>query len=347
MTRKNSTISPSLVFRFFDKVFQSAALLAAAFVFFIAPAISYAAEPGKDHPLVGRYEGSALKFYQPPKYDEISFLKSPIKPQSNDHGGDVLQLEGNVSFYYYDLPKDRSLLEVQRNYETSLKAKGLEMLFSCGTANGSCYTNTAEKNPIYFADAFAQVTRWPHGDSNVVVPCERRSVRYMLAKHSADNGTTYVNVILCEATSDDSRAFVAVVESKAMDADKMVFVNASAMQKSLDATGRISLYGIYFDTDKDTIKPESKPTLDEIGKLMQANPQLRLQVVGHTDSTGGDAHNKDLSNRRAASVIRALAQTGVDAKRLTSRGAGASEPVAPNDNEAGRAKNRRVELVRM
>ncbi|MDR2155634.1 MAG: OmpA family protein [Burkholderiaceae bacterium] len=87
-------------------------------------------------------------------------------------------------------------------------------------------------------------------------------------------------------------------------------------------------------------------TLDEISKLMRDNSTLSLRVVGHTDSTGAQAHNQDLSNRRAASVMRALTQTGIDAKRFTARGAGASEPAAPNETEEGRAKNRRVELVR-
>jgi len=90
--------------------------------------------------------------------------------------------------------------------------------------------------------------------------------------------------------------------------------------KSLDATGRVKLYG----TDKDIIKPCSKPTPDEIGKLMQGNLQLHLQVVGHTDSTGGDAHNMDLSSRRAACVTPALAGARIDARRFTSRGASAS-----------------------
>ena len=89
--------------------------------------------------------------------------------------------------------------------------------------------------------------------------------------------------------------------SKAMDTGKITFIDALAMQKSLNATGRINLYGIYFDTDKDTIKPESKPTIDEISKLMRDSPQLRLQVVGHTDSTGGDAHGR-AKNRRVELV---------------------------------------------
>ena len=173
---------------------------------------------------------------------------------------------------------------------------------------------------------------WP--DINPQFECYGGKARYMLAKRSASNGVTHVGMAICERC-----VLMAVVDSKPMETGQIAFLNASAMQKSLDATGRVSLYGIYFDTDKDTIKPEPKPTLDEINKLIQANPQLRLQVVGHTDSTGGDAHNKDLLNRRAASVIQALTQIGVDAKRLTSRGAGASEPVAPQ-RQRGRTRQK-------
>ncbi|MDR0777694.1 MAG: OmpA family protein [Azonexus sp.] len=348
-------MSHPIRFSFFRKIIQGVALVAATLAF-AAP--GYAAKPAtppdKDHPLVGRYEGSKLIFHQAPKFDELDLIKVPMDRRSSIKP-EMLHLEGNVSFYYYDLPEGRTTLEVLRNYESSLKAKGFEILASCGAANGSCYTDKAEKNPLWLAHALNDATRWaegkyPNGDwilnaGGMGYACEEGNTRYLHAKRGASDGTTHVNLVLCDRGT--SRAYVAVVESRAMDTDKIAFVDASAMQKSLDATGRVNLYGIYFDTDKDTIKPESKPTLDEIGKLMKSNPQLRLQVVGHTDSTGNDAHNKDLSNRRAASVIRVLAQAGIDAKRFASRGAGASEPVAGNDNEEGRAKNRRVELVRM
>jgi hypothetical protein len=111
----------------------------------LSPPPSHAAEPDKDHPLVGRYEGSTLFFHQPPKYNEFSLLKSPLDWRNREKTDALLPLEGNVSFYYYDLPKGRSSLEVLRNHESSLKAKGLEILFSCGSANGSCYTDQTEK----------------------------------------------------------------------------------------------------------------------------------------------------------------------------------------------------------
>ncbi len=127
----------------------------------------------------------------------------------------------------------------------------------------------------------------------------------------------------------------------------MVTVTASEMAKALADDGRISLYGIYFDTDKSSLKPESKPTLDEIAALLKSQPELKLDVVGHTDNVGEADYNLGLSNRRANAVVAALIEDyGIDAARLQASGAGLTRPVASNDDEAGRARNRRVELVK-
>jgi OmpA family len=101
-----------------------------------------------------------------------------------------------------------------------------------------------------------------------------------------------------------------------------------------------------FDFDKDVIKPESKPTLDEIAALLNGKPDLKVKIVGHTDNQGMADYNLNLSKRRAASVVAALTGPyGIAADLLTSEGMGASQPVDTNDTDAGRAKNRRVELV--
>ena len=119
------------------------------------------------------------------------------------------------------------------------------------------------------------------------------------------------------------------------------------MRTTLADAGRISLYGIFFDTDRDVVRPDSTPTLNEIATLLRADPALRVDVVGHTDAQGDAAHNQRLSERRARAVVAALVAThGIAADRLQARGAGATVPVASNDDEAGRARNRRVELVR-
>jgi outer membrane protein OmpA-like peptidoglycan-associated protein len=118
------------------------------------------------------------------------------------------------------------------------------------------------------------------------------------------------------------------------------------MQSQLDSEGRVNLYGILFDFDQATIKPESKPTLDEIAKLLTDKPDLKLDIVGHTDGVGTEAYNLELSNRRAGNVVAALIGTyGIDQARLSSRGAGLSQPIASNETDDGRAKNRRVELI--
>jgi len=111
--------------------------------------------------------------------------------------------------------------------------------------------------------------------------------------------------------------------------------------------GRAEIYGIYFDFDSDRIRGESEPVLAEIGDVLKKEPDWKLSVEGHTDNVGGDKHNLDLSQRRAASVIAALtSRYQISADRLSPAGYGASRPKAANDTVEGRALNRRVELVR-
>lgn len=121
----------------------------------------------------------------------------------------------------------------------------------------------------------------------------------------------------------------------------------NVLEKQLTQEKRAVTYGIYFDFNKDTLKPESAPVLKEIADAMSHNPDWKLTVEGHTDNIGGDPYNLDLSKRRAAAVKQALvSQYNIAGDRLLTNGFGASRPVAPNDTLEGRARNRRVELVR-
>ena len=125
-------------------------------------------------------------------------------------------------------------------------------------------------------------------------------------------------------------------------------VTAAAMNSNLASTGQVTLYGITFDFDKADIKPESKAQLDEIAKVLTANAQLKLRVIGYTDNKGMADHNLKLSQRRADSIVAALEKNyGIAASRLSAIGAGSNAPVASNDTEEGRAKNRRVELLKL
>jgi len=134
-------------------------------------------------------------------------------------------------------------------------------------------------------------------------------------------------------------------EKQAMSQD--VTADANSMAKSIKETGKVALYGIYFDTGKATLKPESESTLKEIAKLLKSDPALKLYVVGHTDNTGGFDSNMKLSADRAGAVVNALVTKHfVSAASLKACGDGPTAPVAANETEEGKALNRRVELVK-
>jgi len=136
-----------------------------------------------------------------------------------------------------------------------------------------------------------------------------------------------------------------IVEKGLMDQD--VVADASDMANTIKTTGKVAVYGIYFDTGKSELKPESLNALVEISKLLKADPSLKLYVVGHTDNVGTFESNIKLSMDRANAVINALVtEHSVIAANLKPFGNGPCAPVATNDTEAGRALNRRVELVK-
>jgi len=136
-----------------------------------------------------------------------------------------------------------------------------------------------------------------------------------------------------------------IVEKKAMV--QHVVADAAAFGNDLKATGHAAVYGILFDTAKAVLKPESTPALQEVAKLLAASPALKLWVVGHTDSVGAIDANMRLSQARAEAVVAALTSThGISPDRLRGYGVGPLAPVASNAVEDGRAKNRRVELVK-
>jgi outer membrane protein OmpA-like peptidoglycan-associated protein len=134
----------------------------------------------------------------------------------------------------------------------------------------------------------------------------------------------------------------------AMISNIRIAIGAPDMRNKLITEGKLVTYGIYFDVNKDVVKPESYGTLKEIATVLQENPDVKVKIVGHTDSDGADASNLDLSKRRGASVKSELVKTfGIEASRLESDGMGEGQPVAPNDTPANKALNRRVELIKL
>lgn len=296
----------------------------------------------RDHPLVGRYDGSSIVSYKSSDFDQATLLRAPHdyaavleKGNTKDRSApEWLAVEGRRTEIRYALPDDRSSLEVIRNFEASLKAHGMAVVFSCSDAN--CLSGSLRD--LYLLGEQLDPT-------NPVSTSYAQHARYLLAMRERGAGTDYVGILVGE-DQHDRTAFVEVLESKAMDGDKIRLVKAADMEGAFARGASVSIYGIHFDFDRATLRPESRAALDEIAKVLGAQPGLRLKVVGHTDNRGSAGYNQDLSQRRAIAVATALVREyGIAPSRLASEGAGMTRPVAPNDTDDQRALNRRVELV--
>lgn len=296
---------------------------------------------GEDYPLVGRYEGSVMTLYKVSDYEEQRILTKPItSADRRDTGKRVneknsMAAAGRSIRIRYEGPAGRSPLEVARNFRTEIKAKGFEILFECKGADCSDLGGSE----LYFA--LHDESPLGNGD----IHSNPGSQVFTSAKLARPEGDVYVTIYVGDFKKAPE-VLIDVVETAPMDTDKIVFVDAAQMQKDISAYGRVALYGILFDFDQATIRPDSQPTLEEIVKFLKANPETKVIVAGHTDWKGGFDYNIDLSKRRAEAVVATLSKMGIDASRLRPFGAGPAAPVASNESEAGRAKNRRVELVK-
>ena len=136
---------------------------------------------------------------------------------------------------------------------------------------------------------------------------------------------------LCTAAAETTRS-------------KSPMLAAEDIGKELDRDCHVALYGIHFDFNKATLRPDSEPVLQKILALLKARPDVKLEVQGHTDNVGGDDYNQKLSDSRANAVLEWLRAKGIAADRLTAHGYGLKVPIADNGSDEGRAKNRRVEI---
>jgi outer membrane protein OmpA-like peptidoglycan-associated protein len=304
----------------------------------------------KDNPLLKRFAGSTIVGYDFKRFDEY------VVPTGTYKGYDTtsrkrswtgtVPVEGALTRLWYESAGDTSTAELIRNYQNEVQAAGGVTLYDSGRDDNfksrSCFLCPYSWNEIKtsrstytFSAADPATARLasfkvprPQGDLYVVV----EAVQW--AKDSKD----YKSV-------KGAYAAVDIIEVGALK-QNMVSVSAGDMSKAIAATGRVALYGILFDTAKADIKPDSKPALDEIAKLLKAEPALKLRVVGHTDNQGALESNIALSKRRAEAVNAALVgQYAIAANRLGAYGVADLAPVASNAAEDGRAKNRRVELV--
>lgn len=295
-----------------------------------------------------RFEGSKIVHYESLPFAELSIASpDPKKPDS----WTFAPSEGQVTRIIYQVPTGHSTLELLRNYEQELKAVGF---VQTGELRGTTDLARDFLNTVYHQ---SWETNHDYNWTNLGL-AGVQDFAYVTAKATSGGNPVTVTVsvgaykgpvdVVYQANThfEPGQPFVMVdiLVSKAV-VNQMVTVKAADMADALATKGAIDLYGIYFDTDKTEVKPESKATLDELASLLKIDRSLKLEVSGHTDNAGSHDHNLTLSQGRAEAVVQALVgQYGIDPSRLVAKGYGDSKPVAPNTSPANMAKNRRVEL---
>ncbi len=308
------------------------------------------AAQAEDHPLLGRYEGAEQIGNSVVEYDEAYMITGPVADSPRDvKGPGWTYLEGRIQYLYYRIPAGISSLALQRNYLASLEEKGATVGFACSVGDGSCFLDGRAWGPSALGLLLDTPVDMPTADGRVIRNLIKDTkARYIYAFKNEPEGVTHIALALSAGTEFPGYIIARVVEAAEMPTGQISVVTAGGLKQQLEAEGQIALYGIHFDFDKAEIKPESAPQLVQIAALLRSDPALTLEVVGHTDNQGDAAYNLKLSQARAEAVVRALVhEHGIAANRLTALGKGMEAPVADNDTEAGRAQNRRVELVKL
>jgi OOP family OmpA-OmpF porin len=254
----------------------------------------------KDHPLLTRYPGSVITEYTK-NFNTVEFAVG----QGADGQPTRQNVEGNATqllYFYKDVNKQPSPLEVIRNYQNAIKGIGGEVVYERMPKDGDA------------------------GETTLKVETGGKLV-WVRVEPGYGAPTNYYRLY--------------VVETAAMQQ----VVSANKLLDELNKNGFIALY-INFDTNKADLKADGQATVREIVAMLKSAPQMKVSIEGHTDNVGAAAANKTLSEARAKSVMNAVVAGGIAAGRLAAAGYGAEKPIADNRSEEGRAKNRRVELVK-
>lgn len=288
-----------------------------------------AEERARDHALLSRYPGARIRERRHREYERFVLPLEPVQAHQRDDNFRREDLVGDLTQHFYEL-EQVSTLKVYENYKNALSSADFEILFECALdACGSSADVRALGGRLATTGNVFNFHRTPY---------------YLAARRMTVEGPAYVALFIGGYNQDVAVQQV-VVETRDIAAN-LIEVNADLLHRELQDSGRVSLYGIQFDTNRSDIKPESKEALDSLAELLRENPELQLYVVGHTDDVGAVDYNRDLSSARAKAVVDLLVRDyGISASRLQSAGVGPFAPTASNATEEGRALNRRVELV--
>jgi len=314
-----------------------------AFLFFSACALMFPVnilaqrdtdiEGGKDHPLISRFEGSVIEFYEHKNYDEYTLVLG--FDEEEGQVDEVLNVEGEITRIQYSTGGDHTVFEIYKNYELALESANFTTLFTWSDKMGNPDWQFWFYN--YYGDINKMSSPYDHPDG-------RMGFRYHVA--SGQNEGRNVYIVLYISSDDDTDWILTsmdVIEEKEM---KTGLVTARSIEKGLQLSGHSVLSGLLFDTGEATIKSESEPALKNIAEYLKANPDKKFFIVGHTDNVGEFENNMSLSENRAKAVMDELVSGyGVDAGQLKAYGVSSLSPVASNQTEEGKARNRRVEIV--
>ncbi|WP_202972700.1 OmpA family protein [Methylobacterium indicum] len=295
----------------------------------------------RDSPIVSRFSGAVIIGYRQQDYAALTLPLGPYDAAQKSRFSRSLTAEGRVTSIAYAIPQGKSALEVYRTYERTLTAAGFRIAYACGVDTCGGYN---------FAAALADPVNNAMGGDLFglridLLDATNGDVRSLTARLDRPEGSVDVSVLVSQDGSHQPGVLLQVVEGRPMQTGQVV-VDAKAIGEGLASAGHVALDGIQFETDSATLKPESDATLAQMAAFLTRDPKRQVYIVGHTDNAGTLDRNLALSQARAAAVATALTtRFGIAAARLQARGLGPYAPVAGNATEAGRARNRRVELV--
>lgn len=320
-----------------------AAILAATLAFVPVVATAQDIDGVVEHPMIERYPGQVIAWQHIENYQPFKVPTGPVTGYR--YIEDVTETEGRLTrtFYKYE-GTDRTWSEVYKNYLDALEAEDFEILAQGMSADrrGADVGSRSWTEVYFILNPLSK-----GGEANTMMSGTSTSggAGAIVAKKDRAAGTAYVVIQVEQHAEDYIGTLIDIVEVEAAETG-FVVVDAEAMGSDIEEYGRVVLDGIVFDFDKATLLPESKPALDAIAQYLNANPDKSFYVVGHTDSKGTFAYNSKLSSDRAMAVADALKQDyDIASERLEPHGVGPLSPVFSNGADAGREKNRRVELV--
>lgn len=315
----------------------------ALIAFFGLPVSSLAADVkgGEDHPLVSRFPGSEISWYDSQGFERYRIAVGPVTGYRKID--DWMDVEGRLYRINYVLRGERSFYEVYANYLNAIKRAGFEILAEGYDKSLSVRGDIGQRGflGVHYAE-----NPYPPGATQLLQGSSSSGGSgYFAARLDRTQGAVTVVLGATQYAQDQIIVLLDIVEQQPLE-DDLVVVDAEAMGRDIDLYGKVTLYSLYFDHDKATLKGESAAALQEIATLLTRRPELQVFVVGHSDATGDFEYNLDLSARRAAEVVRVLDnEYGISDSRMSAHGVGPLVPVTTNDSDTGRVKNRRVELV--